>query len=149
MNEYLADLTTPHGVEKKLPSLIKGLNDSLYKYGKENKKFGKAFTEAEDIYRGIANVGPTTEFLQKATGIAAVGALTSAVLIGKIDPIKAAKIYGVGVAAREASIIFDMFKNSSSIRNYYARAVASAAKKNLAATVKDIKKLDEAINEYE
>ena len=146
MNEYMSDITSPYGIQKKLPTITKGLNETLQKYGHENKAFGKAFNEAEDFYRGMNNLTPAAKFLKKHVNNEKIGKVTAGMLMGYLPPAVGAKLIGAGLAAKQSSAMFSMVKNSPAIRRYYGNLMQAALRENVPQFTKNLKQLDTQIS---
>lgn len=144
MNEWFDEM--PKGVEKLLPSLTKGLNASLQEYGKTNKDFLHYFNEAEDLYKGFNKASRVNSFLQKYVNKDKVGHVAGSLLLGPTQFGHIAGIVSGGVAARATVQGLEALKNSKTIRGHYMKTIASAAARNAAATSRNIKNLDKAIN---
>jgi len=147
INEHIADLTKPYGVEKKLPVLAHGLSEVLHDYGKINKNFGREFFKAEDVTKGMIKATPTNAFLQKHVNKDKIGKITGGMLLGYITPPAAIGLTGASLGTRETAKIFERFKNSSTIRKYYANVISNAARRNVGGMNKAAKQLDDYISE--
>lgn len=148
MNEWIHDITKPYGVEKYIPSLSNGLNNVLTEYGKQNKDFLRSFKEADNISIGLSKASHVNKWLQKHVSNKNLSIATAALLFGPHVGVPLAltgkAIVGAG-ATRYGVQAFEALKNSSAIRKYYADVIGTAAKKDLAATTRNVSKLNKAL----
>lgn len=145
MNDFLQDLDTPYrakGNIKRLSGAFKGI---LKEYGKENPRFYEALSEADNIFGGLHEASKINAFLQKHINKSNLGKMTGGILLGWHSPAMAAKYATGALAARGAVQSFEALKNSSAIRNYYFKAMQSAAKQDSRGLIRNIAALDRQI----
>lgn len=143
--EYYAT-KKPYGLEKKIPEIIKSLNETLFDYGKTNKAFMKPFLEAESIHAGRLNMEPTVKFLQNHVNEDKIGKITGGMLLGYLSPQAAAGITAGSLGTRGAATVLNRFKNSNVIKKYYANVVRAAAQRNVKQLDKTVTQLDHYIS---
>lgn len=149
------ELRYTSGIPKRAEHSFKELNNSLHsmieEYGKSNKAFYEPWKRAEDIHQGLSKASKLNSWMQKNITPFKIGTAASTLLLGQMVHLPhglsgaTAGLLATTVGTKYGVRAFEALKNSPEIRKYYANTIASAAKKNVAATVKNAQKLNKVL----
>lgn len=135
-NDLIKDLGTPSTAKKYLGRLVQSLNKVLGSYGKQNKEFGEAFHQAEDIYRGIYKASDIAKTIQESVKPESLtNNLIKSLLYGAafkapgVLPAAAAGL-GAGLGIQSFTKFLQLFRNSPTARKYYLNIAKYAAREN-------------------
>lgn len=149
VNELLRDKETPDTAKKYLGRLTESLNKVLGSYGKANQEFGKAFHQAEDIYKGLNQASDISKTIQKIVSketikSPAVKGLFAGLAYKAPGLIPAATAtLGTAYGIRNLVRATELFKNSSEARKYYLNVAKAAAREDASLVERNIRKLDD------
>ena len=143
---------------RRLSSKIQSaFKDTIEEYGKTNPNFYKPFKDAETAFGAIAqsefvtnfmkenlNYDPKTSYLKSIlTGVLGVGAKGLGAGIGT------AAAGAGGFATYQSAKAIYQIANSPALRKHYFDVVRAASQQNIQAFNREVKKLDEALQEKE
>jgi hypothetical protein len=151
-NELKHSSGIPNRAEPAFNEMMKSLHSMINDYGKTNPKFYDSWKQAEDIHQGLTKASATNKWMQKHVTPLRIGGAAASILLGNSMGLPHAAAPGAtalaGVVGTKYGVrAFEALKNSPTIRKYYADTVASAVKRNVAATVKNAQKLDRVLEE--
>jgi molybdenum-dependent DNA-binding transcriptional regulator ModE len=148
VNELLGDKETPATARKYLGRLNESLNKVINSYGKTNTEFGKAFHQAEDIYKGLNGASEIAKNIQNSvTPETLTNNLIKSLLLGAAFKTPGALptiASGAGLVTgiQKLTRFSQLLKNSAEARTYYSNILRAASKENAAAISRNAKKLD-------
>jgi hypothetical protein len=133
-----------HRARKLAKQVNHWLNNVIENYGEKNPEFYKPYKNAEEGFGTIAQSNFISRFIENNL---------------KYSPLTAGllHIFGapIGAAAAKSVIPYQVGKigyriwNSPTLRNHYLNAVKAASKENISIFTKELKKLDEKLQEEE
>jgi len=131
MNELLSDAATPKKAKPLLKKISGSLNEVLKDYGKENKDFGKNFTEAEDIWKALNVRSDVDKYFHSLMSDSRTGRI-----LGKIG-------------GKSGYDFMSTLVKSPTAQKYYTNAIEGALAKNATLTTRNLAKLDHEISKGE
>ena len=156
LNDMIQNLRSSGKPQKTVISRLESINDNLreilQEFGNKNPEFKNTFNTAESMYAGLNERSQINKMLQKHVSMKSLKNPIVAMLVGGsiLGPYKPAAFMAGAAAygAKETVQLAEFLYNSPEARKLYAQTLKAAAKENVPAMNKYVKKLDEKASKY-